>query len=472
MAAEIIECSAVPQVLQDQTSYRISCDSTCAMLPALRQLANKSIEDLQRENPDLIIFPQDLSRGVAGSISEQSLFSLSENQHAGINTLSLRTRNLAGFISCGGHSLTITSRFCKAEPAAAEEGKSLQEDFLLHYLLSRNSDFLSTSLQHDSKDSDHLDLRLLMFPMFLHQALAQGVFRTFVRRQHNDMRFKGSVDVDEHLRRNIPFEGRICYQNSELSYENDITLLVRLTAHVISRLPEGQAMRQSNQKFRQDLSVIEEYTPGFSVHDRARIIKNCLQPVRHPFFTAYEPLRRLCLQILFHRGFRYVQESSDRVSGILFDLAALWEEYLATILRPLGFEHPDNRRGGGGFYLGKEAQSGNSKYLRYPDFYHKEAGVVLDAKYKRQINGVSDVNQVVTYMFRLKAHAGIFVLPFTEEESTVNLLGLGEDTQPHSRVIVKSFGLPESFDSYEECQQIMHDREHNLLVCVQKAFLC
>lgn len=456
-----IRLQGIPRVMQDQRDYTISCDSSCEKLQALRWLANRSVKTLQDENPDLIIYPQKLRKGWAGSTGKQTMFSLAERPKTGSgqSILNLHTFNLAGFISCGEHNLTITSRFCKVSYDEDEGGKQMQEDFLLRYLLSRNSDFLNTSLLHDSRDSNLIDLRLLMFPLFLNKALAQGVFRTFVRRQHNDMRFKGSVNVEEHLRRNIPFEGRICYQNSELSYENDITLLIRLTAHVIKWTPEGQALLQSNLQFRKELAVIAEHTPGFSVYDRASIIKNCLQPVRHPFFTAYEPLRRLCLQILFHHGLHYVQDSSDRVSGILFDLAALWEEYLAAILttEPLDFKHPNNREQDDILYLGRF-----KKYERYPDFYHEDAGIVLDAKYKRKIDTRDDINQIITYMYRLKAHTGMFVLPAAYTESTVKLLGIGEDTKPQSQVIVKSFGLPESFASYEECLQIMQNREQRL----------
>ena len=43
--------------------------------------------------------------------------------------------------------------------------------------------------------------------------------------------------------------------------------------------------------------------------------------------------------------------SANKMYGILFDGAWLWEEYLATVLKKKGFEHPRNKgkNAGGGF---------------------------------------------------------------------------------------------------------------------------
>ena len=52
----------------------------------------------------------------------------------------------------------------------------------------------------------------------------------------------------------------------------------------------------------------------------------------------------------------------------------------------MGFIHPENKSGKGGFYLFDDNTG-----LRYPDFYKE--GTVLDAKYKR----LGDYSRVAAY---------------------------------------------------------------------------
>lgn len=56
-------------------------------------------------------------------------------------------------------------------------------------------------------------------------------------------------------------------------------------------------------------------------------------------------------------------ESDDEISGILFDGAWLWEEYVNTLLCHQGFLHPENRKKTGRICLFTDGSG-----FRYPDF--------------------------------------------------------------------------------------------------------
>ena len=95
---------------------------------------------------------------------------------------------------------------------------------------------------------------------------------------------------------------------------------------------------------------------------------------------------KICLQILRHESLKYGQEK-DKIYGILFDGAWLWEEYLNTIFvgHQLGITHAENKTGKNGIQL-----YDGGKKCYYPDFYKQTQGdltgdssFVLDAKYKR-----------------------------------------------------------------------------------------
>lgn len=68
------------------------------------------------------------------------------------------------------------------------------------------------------------------------------------------------------------------------------------------------------------------------------------------FYKEYTALQKLCLQILRQEEIKYGIDS-DKVYGILFDGAWLWEEYLNTLLSNAGFKHPENKLGTGAIYL-------------------------------------------------------------------------------------------------------------------------
>ena len=123
-------------------------------------------------------------------------------------------------------------------------------------------------------------------------------------------------------------------------------------------------------------------------------------------------------------------KSNNKAYGILFDGAWLWEEYLATVLVPAGFEHPQNKKGTGAI----KVYDGN---YRYPDFYKgkqiskselnsesAESNFVLDAKYKHLDNrkpdsdeitasfSRDDLHQLITYMYIMPAKSGGLIYPY------------------------------------------------------------
>ena len=143
----------------------------------------------------------------------------------------------------------------------------------------------------------------------------------------------------------------------------------------------------------------------------------------------------------------------------MFDGAWLWEEYLATILMPIGYKHPRNKKGEGRIYL-----CNGSLYPRYPDFYCGEGnGIILDAKYKRKIDTRDDINQILTYMYRLKGSRCGFIFPRAFDEdmkdfSPREFLGYGGELTFYKMAIPNQSDLV----SYEEFADKMAIEEENV----------
>ena len=249
--------------------------------------------------------------------------------------------------------------------------------------------------------------------------MRQGLFKQYQQKRYNDANVRGVINVSRHIRENIPFRGTVSYDTREHSYDNNITQLIRHTIEYIRQKPLGRQILQNDADTISCASQIVLATPSYAQTNRQKVIHANVRPTIHPYFVDYTPLQRLCMQILRHETIKYGKEK-DKVYGILFDGAWLWEEYLATLLAELHFHHPENKLKKGGFPMFNrpeydEVFSKNSRRL-YPDLYHKNndsIDFILDAKYKHLNNGVGreDLYQVVSYMYCSKAPFGGYLYP-------------------------------------------------------------
>ena len=263
---------------------------------------------------------------------------------------------------------------------------------------------------------------MLLFPYYLSNALQQGLYKEYRTFHHNDSNVRGVIDINRHIQRNIPFQGNVAYRERIKSVDNALTQLIRHTIEYISRHPIGMALLYRNADVRTQVLQIIEATPTYSQKDRTKIISDNLRPKVHPYFSEYRPLQQLCLQIL-HQEEISMGKNSEHTYGILFDGAWLWEEYLSSILSKEGFVHPQNKSKKGSISLFVD-NSGK----RYPDLYHAESKIVLDAKYKclESASKVSDVDrddihQVVSYMHVLPSNMGGLLYP-SKAEPPVTLI--------------------------------------------------
>lgn len=425
-------------------------------MKAFRKIGNRTIKQLVAANKSLLLFPpQDRDEDRQGLLDESIL------QYYDIDDekLNVTTGNVMGFIGVDigkdGESkivdININSRFAK-------EGNG-KEDHFLHYMLQRVFDINLFDLKHGWTDADtDFEWRIYFFPHYLKEALSQGLYKEYQRFEHNDARVKGAIDVCRFVRQDVPFCGKVAYNTREFSYDNSVTQLIRHTIEYIRRNPFGKALFASRADLREDIIKIVAATPLYHPEDRLALIKkNQSRPVTHPYFTKYRDLQTLCLQILRREGVQYAEDEKNKVAGILFNGAWLWEEYLDTVFRQynLNLTHPHNKTGEGAIYLAT-----HRGFPRYPDFYKHDAdcAIVLDAKYKTSVDTRDDINQMVTYLYRLKGKYGAFVLPSQYDYGETvprELEGYGKD---YARLVQIYHRIPQQTDNYSE---FVHAMEHN-----------
>ena len=364
--------------------------------------------------PELWVFPHSFSE-LQDDIGDLSILTLREAQYADGVCVSVKacTGNLMGFVGLNETSVSIHSRFTHKKENGEVDPSS--PDYLLYYMLQKVFSFNVFSLEHaSSRDDKVLDFLLFLFPYMLKKVMSQGLYKEYKRYQHDDDRVKGAIDVNRFIRRDIPFRGNISYTTGEYSYDNTVTQLIRHTIEYIKHHPFGNAVLNNDFETTEYVRQIVEATPSYSMRERLRVLNANRRPKIHPYFTKYRELQLLCVHILRHESLKYGAEK-DRIHGVLFDGAWLWEEYLNTIVKNMGFKHPRNKLQLGGFRMFKaqnedEQISRNSRKL-YPDFY--KDNFILDAKYKHLNRGIGreDLYQVVTYMYCSTAGNGGYVYP-------------------------------------------------------------
>ncbi|OAV76203.1 5-methylcytosine-specific restriction enzyme subunit McrC [Bacteroidales bacterium Barb7] len=375
-------------------SFVLEGDKLCH-IGNLQKIVNQKIADIKIEqHPDLLVFPPTLGQHHDDIQNSSKIFSLHGHK--------LTTYNIMGFVGINDTQLTICSRFDQDD-----------NDYFLHYMLQKV--FAINIFKFDqTNDKENIwDFLLYLFPYFLKKAFAQGLYKEYKRNEYNNANVKGAIDVKRHIRTNLPFAGKIAYSTREYSYDNSITQLIRHTAEYIKTHKFGNGILTADSDVIAHINQLNYATPSYNRNDRQRILHANNKPFVHPYFTEYKMLQKICLQILRYEKMTFGKEK-DKIYGVLFDGAWLWEEYLNTILKDK-FTHPENKTGKDKEYLFE-----NNEQKIYPDFINKDGKIIADAKYKHleyrnDEYGRNDYYQLITYMYRFNSLNGFLLFPHPEK---------------------------------------------------------
>lgn len=410
------------------------------------KLLDRTLESLSQED-NILIFPNDL-------LDSPDL----EKDGKVLETVSgqIKTQNILGFLGCGDERLTIHSRFANGD-----------DDYFLHYMLQKVLQLNLTSLDVGlSQEDSWYQLLIYLFPKYLQAALRKGLYKEYQRFFYNDSHVKGTIEVARHIKKNVPFTGKITYSTREFSFDNALMQLIRHTiAFIQNTVPNGRALLSSSASVRENTAEIVRVTPSYKFSDRAKIIHlNQTRPIRHAYYYEYGKLQQLCLMIL-RQTKHGLNQSNQKIHSLLFDVAWLWEEYLATLLGE-DFEHPQNKASKGGISV---FQSGNGRKV-YPDFYSRPLGVVLDAKYKKletTEKGIAreDLFQLITYSYISKAQLAGLIFPSTGKEID-NDIGTLEG---YGGILKKwSLLIPQKSSSYDDFVKQIQESEKIFQETIQK----
>ena len=175
----------------------------------IKQFANKKIKYLKENN--LFILSKNSFKD---DIENSDIIELDEVNNK------IYSNNIMGFIGYNDTQIKITSRFASNE-----------NDYFLHYMLQKVLCLNIFDLQHSTDKDDSFDFLIYMFLDLFQKAIRQGIFKSYQNREYNDANVRGVIDINRHIKNNIPFNGKIAYNTREYSYDNNITQLIRHTIY-------------------------------------------------------------------------------------------------------------------------------------------------------------------------------------------------------------------------------------------------
>jgi 5-methylcytosine-specific restriction endonuclease McrBC regulatory subunit McrC len=243
---------------------------------------------------------------------------------------------------------------------------------------------------------------VLLWSMALKQAYRHGLWRQYLWQHQNASRFRGQLDLGEHLRHNTPFQGRIASRYREFTADNPLNRLI-LAALLVVAARYPSFVDATLKEIRRALLQVVPLPSHSEVWQQLVHIP----PVHHPLLLTYETVRKLSVQLLrLHEVTPALSEGEYAVQGLVFDVALLFESYIRQLLKRLGE----------GWTLKPKQkvrlfQDHGDMHI-IPDYVLSKANTcvtqrgVLDAKYKRwdfHEAYRADMYQVLAYGYQMQA---------------------------------------------------------------------
>ena len=292
--------------------------------------------------------------------------------------------------------------------------------------------------------SDELDLlgilSVTLFCSTLKSAYKSGVYKTYVRREYNDSRLRGTLDIPRHIRLNVGRNDTVAaYTTRELTYDNELNHLIMHAWNFLrSMYPKiADALIYGSSRDDELYSIITELKSMTAATDMRldRCAAKCQRPITGPFYMKYEELRKLCLRIIGYRAKANIfSGNGENVSGILFYSPDLWEvcceERMRDVLKGHGYEITaqvemklyrhfviDDKEKDNSLFNNNYDHDIRPDYVVYKD---EKPIAVLDAKFRVLEIEDKDLNKLLRDMTCFGAHIGGLIYPHKEGADVKN----------------------------------------------------
>ena len=327
----------------------------------------------------------------------------------------IRARNFVGYLEVGDLSIEILP---KADRDASSQ-TTIWRDGLLEMLrvaLGLRLDHLPSADQKLTRNR-LLDLIAQAYVAELDQLLREGLAKGYRTTQSNGAVFRGRIRIAEHLRENAARADRFFVEYQ--TFDHDI-----VSNRVLTSALEVLATCALSSRV---ACEVDGCFARFPEIETSGVTTSLLERIRLSRATQrYEKALVYARMILAQQG-PQLRSGRDRVFALLFDMNALWERYVATLLRraaPRGLQVNAQER-----HVFWTPQQHHARRIR-PDIVVRversdgagQALLVIDTKWKVPRQGLpsdDDLKQMFVYNELLLGPRSILLYPRTSTSFSV-----------------------------------------------------
>jgi 5-methylcytosine-specific restriction endonuclease McrBC regulatory subunit McrC len=206
---------------------------------------------------------------------------------------------------------------------------------VLDRMVAKVNDIEVNSIELEAKHSakkykhDNLVMRMLYmhFILKLEKLSILGLPKSYVRVEHHD-RFRGQIDINRYIKKDIPFQGKISSVSYEQNYVQEILDLLYNALDVVEDFFKELVM----QRIFQTRNLLHHHANRVIV-DESTISKALNHKVLHnALYSEFKTTLELASYIV-RNNFNIEHNKSNFLNGLIFDVSTLWELYLYKLLK-------------------------------------------------------------------------------------------------------------------------------------------
>ncbi|AXP82134.1 5-methylcytosine-specific restriction enzyme subunit McrC [Mariniflexile rhizosphaerae] len=241
----------------------------------------------------------------------------------------------------------------------------------------------------DETENQFLFIIAHLFIQSLEKAVVLGLPQQYQKHQERSHKVRGSIDFNDYLKRDIPFQGKLTTTFRERMYVQEIVDVLYLALRKLENV-FGKEIHSRLLGLNQQLK--QQYSGRFVSYETIRKAKTH-QTIYNPMYRGFKKVLEYAEIILLNKDLMLNNERQDiATTGYLFDIAELYELYLEKLL---------NRNFPEWFVSGQvEIPIYQKQFYRrsmFPDLImtHKTSGkiIALDAKFKKMEMQSKDIDR-------------------------------------------------------------------------------
>lgn len=273
----------------------------------------------------------------------------------------------------------------------------------------------------DEAENQFLFIIAYLFIQSLEKAAVLSLPQQYKKHQERSHKVRGSIDFNDYLKRDIPFQGKLTSKYRERMYVQEIVDVLYLALRKLERL-FGKEIHSRLLGLNQLLK--QNYSGQFANYATIQKAKTH-QSINNPMYSGFKKVLEYAEIILLDKDLMPDNDKQQlATTGYLFDIAELYELYLEKLLSR---NFPEWSVSGQ-----EEVRIYQQQFYNRPMFpdlvmKHRTSGkvVVFDAKFKKMqmLNGDvdrADLHQIHSYSgyYRNNLIASGLIYPLSKEINT------------------------------------------------------